>query len=96
MFPWTSHGLWFLNQMARWDLVGRLDADSLVARVYRPDIYRAAVAPLGLDVPVSNSKSEGAHDQPWQLEASPHAIAMAADRFCDGKVFAPEKATAAF
>jgi len=94
-FPWVSHGLWFLNQMARWDMIGELDAAALVARVYRPDIYRAAVAPLGVDVPLSNSKTEGAHDQPWQLDAAPHAIAMAADRFCDGQVFAPEKATAA-
>ncbi len=95
-FPWISHGLWFLNQMARWDLVGELDAAALVARVYRPDIYRAAVAPLGVDVPVVDSKIEGAHDQEWQLEASPHPISMAPDRFCDGHVFAPEKAPAAF
>ena len=90
-----SHGQWFLNQMARWKLVGELDAASLVARVYRPDVYRAAVAPLGVDVPLSDGKIEGAHDQEWQIEASPHAIAMAADRFCDGQVFAPENAVAA-
>ena len=94
-FPWVSHGQWFLNQMARWKLVGELDAASLVARVYRPDVYRAAVAPLGVDVPLSDGKIEGAHDQEWQIEASPHAIAMAADRFCDGQVFAPENAVAA-
>ena len=96
MFPWISHGLWFLDQMARWDLVGGLDAKALVSRIYRPDIYRAAVTPLGVDVPLADAKIEGAHDQDWQLEASPRAIAMAADRFCDGKVFAPEKAAAAF
>jgi NitT/TauT family transport system ATP-binding protein/nitrate/nitrite transport system substrate-binding protein len=95
-FPWTSHGLWFLDQMARWDLVGELDASALVARVYRPDIYRAAVMPLGIDVPVADSKIEGAHDQEWTQEALPHPITMSADRFCDGKVFAPEKAAAAF
>ncbi|HVW74487.1 MAG TPA: CmpA/NrtA family ABC transporter substrate-binding protein [Rhizomicrobium sp.] len=95
-FPWISHGLWFLDQMARWDLVGGLDAKALAGRVYRPDIYRTAVAPLGIDVPLVDTKIEGAHDQEWRLEASPQAIVMAADRFCDGKVFAPEKATAAF
>lgn len=95
-FPWTSHGHWFLNQMARWDLIGELDAAALVARVYRPDIYRAAVAPLGVDVPLSDSKIEGAHDLEWRLEAIPRAIPMVADRFCDGQVFAPEKATTAF
>jgi NitT/TauT family transport system ATP-binding protein/nitrate/nitrite transport system substrate-binding protein len=94
-FPWVSHGLWFLNQMARWDLVGNVDAAALVSRVYRPDIYRAAVAPLGVDVPLSDAKTEGAHGQDWQVEASPHPIAMAADRFCDGRVFAPDQAAAA-
>ncbi|HEX4273085.1 MAG TPA: CmpA/NrtA family ABC transporter substrate-binding protein [Rhizomicrobium sp.] len=95
-FPWISHGRWFLDQMARWDLIGKVDANALVGRVYRPDLYRAAVTPLGVDVPLANSKIEGAHDQDWQLEASPQPITMAADRFCDGKVFAPEKAAAAF
>jgi ABC-type nitrate/sulfonate/bicarbonate transport system substrate-binding protein len=94
-FPWISHGLWFLNQMARWGLVGELDAGALAARVYRPDIYRAAVAPLGVDIPTSDSKTEGGHDGEWQLESLPHPIAMASDGFCDGKVFAPEKASAA-
>ena len=94
-FPWASHGLWFVNQMSRWDLIGKLDAAALVARVYRPDLYRSALTPLGVDVPLSDSKTEGAHDREWELEALPHPIAMAADRFCDGEVFAPEKATAA-
>lgn len=95
-FPWASHGQWFLSQMARWDLVGQLDAAAVVARVYRPDIYRAAVAALGIDVPNANAKIEGAHDQEWLLDATPNAIAMSADRFCDGKVFAPKEASAAF
>ena len=94
-FPWVSHGLWFVNQMARWDLIGELDARALVARVYRPDLYRAAVAPLGVDVPLADSKIEGAHAEAWALAASPRPIAMAADGFCDGAVFAPEKATTA-
>jgi ABC-type nitrate/sulfonate/bicarbonate transport system substrate-binding protein len=94
-FPWISHGQWFLNQMARWDLVGALDTSAVAARVYRPDIYRAAVTALGMDIPVSDSKTEGAHDGEWRLEAVPHAIAMAADRFCDGKVFAPAEAISA-
>lgn len=95
-FPWLSHGFWFLNQMTRWDLIGELDARALVARVYRPDIYRAAVAPLGIDVPLSDSKTEGAHTEEWRLDAAPHPIPMTADHFCDGRVFAPEKAATAF
>jgi NitT/TauT family transport system ATP-binding protein/nitrate/nitrite transport system substrate-binding protein len=86
-FPWRSHALWFLEQMRRWDLIDNVDAQSLAARVYRSDLYRAAVAPLGISVPVADSKSEGAHDAPWSLPASPKPLPMGPDSFCDGAVF---------
>lgn len=95
-FPWHSHALWFLRQMARWDLIGDVDAQGLAGRVYRPDIYRAAVMPLGISVPLVDSKPEGAHDASWQLEATPNPISMGPDRFCDGAVFEVSPATAAF
>jgi NitT/TauT family transport system ATP-binding protein/nitrate/nitrite transport system substrate-binding protein len=95
-FPWKSHAAWFLDQMARWDLIDRrIDRTALVAQVYRPDLYRAAVAPLGISVPVSDSKAEGAHDTAWELAALPAPIAMGPDRFCDGKVFQPDRTTSA-
>jgi NitT/TauT family transport system ATP-binding protein/nitrate/nitrite transport system substrate-binding protein len=91
-FPWHSHAEWFLGQMARWDLIdGRTDRIALADQVYRPDMYRAALAPLGVSVPVADAKIEGAHDKPWELEALPHPIMMGADLFCDGKVFQPDR-----
>jgi ABC-type nitrate/sulfonate/bicarbonate transport system substrate-binding protein len=95
-FPWRSHALWFLHQMARWDLIGNIDVQALAARVYRSDLYRAAVAPLGISVPLTDSKSEGAHDKGWQLEAAPHAIAMAPDNFCDHAIFEASPAPVSF
>ena len=95
-FPWRSHALWFLEQMARWDLIGNVDTQSLAARVYRSDLYRAAVAPLGISVPATDSKSEGAHDAPWSLEAAPKPIAMGPDSFCDGVVFEAAPAPVSF
>ena len=96
MFPWRSHAHWFLRQMARWDLIGDVDGEALAARVYRCDLYRAAVAPLGISVPLADAKPEGAHMAPWQLEATPTPIAMGPDGFCDGAVFAASPAPAAF
>jgi NitT/TauT family transport system ATP-binding protein/nitrate/nitrite transport system substrate-binding protein len=87
MFPWRSHALWFLHQMARWDLIGSIDHEALAARVYRPDLYRAAVAALGVSVPKTDSKSEGTHPANWELDASPNPIAMDPDSFCDRAVF---------
>ncbi|HET7083170.1 MAG TPA: CmpA/NrtA family ABC transporter substrate-binding protein [Rhizomicrobium sp.] len=95
-FPWRSHALWFLRQMTRWDLIGAVDRDALAARVYRPDLYRAAVAPLGISVPLADGKNEGAHSMPWRLEAAPSPIAMEPDSFCDGAVFEVSPAPASF
>ncbi|HYJ35234.1 MAG TPA: CmpA/NrtA family ABC transporter substrate-binding protein, partial [Rhizomicrobium sp.] len=75
-FPWRSHALWFLHQMARWDLIGDVDVEALAARVYRSDLYRAALAPLGISVPLADCKSEGAHSTSWRLEAAPNPIVM--------------------
>src|SRR6185295_6495445 len=96
MFPWRSHALWFLDQMARWDLIGNIDHEALAARVYRSDLYRAAVAPLGISVPLADCKSEGAHSTSWRLEAAPQLIAMGPDSFCDGAVFEASPAPASF
>jgi len=87
MFPWRNHALWFLKQMARWDLIGGSDHEALAARVYRSDLYRASVASLGVSVPKTDSKSEGTHPANWELDASPTPIAMGPDSFCDGAVF---------
>ncbi|HEY4078974.1 MAG TPA: CmpA/NrtA family ABC transporter substrate-binding protein [Rhizomicrobium sp.] len=96
-FPWRSQALWFLRQMARWELIdASLDLQALAARVYRPDLYRSIAAPQGLAVPATDSKAEGAHDWPWQLDATPQPIAMEPDRFCDGVIFEDAPAPAAF
>jgi ABC-type nitrate/sulfonate/bicarbonate transport system substrate-binding protein len=89
-FPWRGHALWFLQQMARWDLIdGALDLRALATRVYRPDIYRAVAGPLGLPLPQADAKIEGSHGAAWELDAVPGPIMMGPDRFCDGAVFDP-------
>ncbi|HXW71923.1 MAG TPA: CmpA/NrtA family ABC transporter substrate-binding protein [Methylocella sp.] len=91
-FPWRSQGMWFLKETRRWGLMDKdSDARELVTRVYRPDLYRAALAPLGEPVPIGDWKREGAHDQEWSLEAAPAAIAMPPDSFCDGAIFDPSE-----
>lgn len=58
-FPWTSHALWYYTQMVRWrqtELVAEHPA--LAAGTYRPDIHRAALAPLGVELPREDAKLE--------------------------------------
>ena len=76
MFPWVSHALWFYSQMARWGQVSfQLEDVPLVRATYRPDLYRVALAPLGVEVPESDTKVEGA---------------VASDGFFDGRRFDPD------
>ncbi len=59
-FPWVSHAAWLLTQMIRWGQVRTpFDIAEVARRVYRPDLYRAAVAPLGVTTPEMDSKTEG-------------------------------------
>lgn len=58
-FPWTSHALWYYTQMVRWrqtELVAEHPCQA--AGTYRPDIYRAALAPLGVEMPSGDVKAE--------------------------------------
>ncbi len=60
-FPWKSHALWLYTQMVRWGQIGHDKANEAIARdTYRPDIYRAALEPLGVALPGANAKVEGA------------------------------------
>ncbi len=92
-YPWRSHALWFLTQMLRWGQIAKpLRLRDLAEEVYRPDLYRAAIADLGLPCPVIDEKSEGLHEQPWTLGGNGgEAIAMGADAFFDGGTFDPRQ-----
>lgn len=89
-FPWTSHALWFYSQMVRWGEVEHNAARAeAAAMTFRPDLYRAALAPIGVPVPVSDSKVEGVLAAPTEVAATGGAITIGPDGFFDGKDFDP-------
>ncbi len=89
-YPWRSHAVWFLTQLTRWGLIDQgLPLGAIAERVYRPDLYAAALAPAGAPIPAVDRKREGEHAADWSLPASPAPIPMGADLFCDGAVFDP-------
>jgi nitrate/nitrite transport system substrate-binding protein len=59
-FPWRSQGMWILTQMVRWGQLQALpkDADQLLRRVYRTDIYRDVAAEMGFKAPQEDDKIE--------------------------------------
>jgi ABC-type nitrate/sulfonate/bicarbonate transport system substrate-binding protein len=89
-FPWRSHALWTLHEMARWGFIrSDLDMPAIAQALYRPDLYAVAAAALDVSLPVADRKAEGTHKGAWTLEARPAPIPMRADLFCDGRVFDP-------
>lgn len=59
-FPWRSHARWLLTQMIRWGQVRTpFDISEVADAVYRSDLYRAAIAPLGIAAPDVDLKAEG-------------------------------------
>ena len=87
-FPWISHAKWFMGQMVRWGMLSPdHDFDQLARHVYRPDLWREAAAPLGLDCPVADEKTEGGQAAGWEIPAKPNNIVMPANQLFDGGIF---------
>src|SRR5690606_17140613 len=61
-YPFKSHDLWFLTEDIRWGyLPADLDTKSLIDKVNREDLWRAAAASLGVaasDIPAASSRGK--------------------------------------
>lgn len=79
--PRREHALWFLSQMVRWGQVAPdMDFGGIADRVYRPDLYRAAVTSLGPVLDPTIAFPDGIGAPPLVL--------------FDGRAFTPEAASA--
>ena len=91
-FPWHSHALWFFSQMVRWGDATLSQANlDIVRNSFRPDLYRAALQPLGVTLPSANAKVEGALDQSTPVASPSGRLMLGPDRFFDGRVFDPDR-----
>lgn len=91
-FPWKSHALWFYSQMVRWGQVPATPGNAAITReTYRPDLYRAALKPLGVALPGANAKVEGALAAPTPVGSAGASLMLGPDGFFDGKVFDPDR-----
>ncbi|QEN88667.1 ABC transporter substrate-binding protein [Labrys sp. KNU-23] len=90
-FPWASHALWFYSQMVRWEQVGYSTAFvQRAGQVYRPDLYRAALAGTGVDLPRASAKVEGALRQATPVASRHGTMVLGPDGFFDGRLFDPD------
>ncbi len=90
-YPWRSHALWFAAQMARWGQIAYSpERFAAAAAVYRPDLFRAALAPVGVDVPRADAKVEGALIRPTPVASRLGTMVLGPDGFFDGRRFDPD------
>lgn len=90
-FPWRSQAAWLYAQMVRWDGLSFSEEDAATAQsVFRPDLYRAALAGSGAPLPNASSKLEGALHEPIGAGSSQGRLVLGSDRFFDGRAFDPD------
>jgi len=90
-FPWVSQAAWLYSQMVRWDRIPCSDANAASARrVFRPDVYRAALAGTGAPLPGASSKVEGALGEETGVGSTQGRLLLGSDQFFDGRQFDPD------
>ncbi len=90
-FPWKSHGLWYYSQMVRWGEVGFSTASAAIAAdTFRPDLYRAALAPLGVAAPAQDIRIDGDQTDKHAAPAIGGTLELGPNRFFDGQIFDPD------
>jgi ABC-type nitrate/sulfonate/bicarbonate transport system substrate-binding protein len=89
-FPWKSHALWYYSQMVRWGEVEASSANAgIAAATFRPDLYRAALAPLGVAVPAEDYRKDGDQAAAHEIAAGTGGMMLGPNRFFDGAIFDP-------
>ncbi|TRD11028.1 ABC transporter substrate-binding protein [Erythrobacter insulae] len=90
-FPWVSQAEWLYSQLVRWDGLeySAQDAEA-AARVFRPDIYRAALQATDEPLPSASSKVEGSVSSPLTASAQRGSITMENNTFFDHEPFDPD------
>jgi NitT/TauT family transport system ATP-binding protein len=89
-FPWVSQAEWLYTQMVRWDGMAFDPADAAkAARVFRPDVYRAALLGTAEPLPGASSKVEGSLASRMAVGMQQGAMTLEANSFFDAMSFDP-------
>lgn len=91
-FPWRSQALWIYSQLTRWGMAEHTAENAAKAgAVFRPDVFRRALAGSDVPMPGASMKLEGALASPLPVGSRKGDLTLGPDRFFDGRVFDPER-----
>jgi two-component system, oxyanion-binding sensor len=90
-FPWASQAAWLYTQMvAAGHVEGKATGYARAQAVFRPDVYRSALRPIGVPLPGASSKLEGSISDPLGVGTTQGRLILGSDSFFDGQSFDPE------
>lgn len=91
-FPWRSQALLIYSQFVRWGMVPHSAAAvAKAAGVFRPDIFRRALADSDIAIPGASMKVEGALSAPLPVGSRHGELTLGPDRFFDNRIFDPDQ-----
>ncbi|MEO0870613.1 MAG: CmpA/NrtA family ABC transporter substrate-binding protein [Pseudomonadota bacterium] len=90
-FPWVSQAEWLYSQLVRWDgMTFDPEEAAAAAKVFKPGVYRSALAGSKDPLPTSSSKVEGSVSEALHASTQNGTILMENNTFFDGKSFDPD------
>ncbi len=88
-FPWRSQAAWIANQIAGRVGLDRHTAIEAARSVFRSDLYRRDIAPLGAEMPGASEKVEGSIREATAVASDAGKLFLLEDGFFDGRIFDP-------
>lgn len=89
-FPWRSQAQWIAGRLAARMGLDRVAAMARAGDVFRADLYRAALADAGADLPGASSKVEGSVESSVPVASTLGRLFLARDVFFDRRIFDPD------
>ncbi len=86
-FPWLSQASWIADVLSDWHALENDQARKIARACFRSDLYRAALAPIGVDLPKTSEKVEGALKAPTLTSSTMGQMILGPDEFFNGAVF---------
>lgn len=88
-FPWKSQAAWIASQMAARLGLDRTGAMERARPVFRTDLYRKVLGPVGAALPGASEKIEGGIAAETAVASEVGRLFLSENRFFDGRIFDP-------
>ncbi|MFC4214462.1 CmpA/NrtA family ABC transporter substrate-binding protein [Pseudophaeobacter arcticus] len=86
-FPWRSQASWIADFLSGWHGLDTQAARDIARACFRTDLYREALAPIGIELPKTSEKIEGGMRAPTAVSSTLGKMILGPDGFFNGAVF---------